>query len=67
MMKADKGQRFKDKANEVFNKRIGASGAIVVSHSMAVIRSMCSKAAVLENGNLMTVGQKLRVPTLAHY
>lgn len=45
-------QRFKEKANEVFNKRIGASGAIVVSHAMGVIRSMCSKAAVLENGNL---------------
>ena len=45
-------QRFKEKANEVFNKRIGASGAIVASHSMGVIRSMCSKAAVLENGNL---------------
>ncbi|WP_376875110.1 ABC transporter ATP-binding protein [Albirhodobacter sp. R86504] len=45
-------QRFKEKANEVFQKRIGASGAIVVSHSMNVIRQMCTKAAVLENGNL---------------
>lgn len=45
-------QRFKEKAAEVFQKRIGDSGAIVVSHSMAVIRELCSKAAVLENGVL---------------
>jgi capsular polysaccharide transport system ATP-binding protein len=45
-------QRFKEKANEVFQKRIGASGAIVVSHSMGIIREMCSKAAVLEDGIL---------------
>ncbi|EPX78542.1 ABC transporter ATP-binding protein [Litoreibacter arenae] len=45
-------ERFKVKANEVFQRRIGASGAIVVSHSMAIVRQMCSKAAVLENGSL---------------
>lgn len=45
-------ERFKVKANDVFQRRIGASGAIVVSHSMGVIRQMCSKAAVLENGSL---------------
>ena len=45
-------ERFKVKANEVFQRRIGASGAIVVSHSMAIVRQMCSKAAVLENGEL---------------
>lgn len=45
-------QRFKKKANAVFQKRIGASGAIVVSHSMGIVRKMCSKAAVLENGTL---------------
>jgi len=46
-------ERFKVKANELFQNRIGASGAIVVSHSMAIIRQMCSKAAVLENGSLI--------------
>lgn len=45
-------QRFKEKANAVFKERIGASGAIVVSHSMDVVRKMCSKAAVLEDGTL---------------
>lgn len=45
-------QRFKEKANEVFQRRIGASGAIVVSHSMQIVRKMCSKAAVLEDGIL---------------
>lgn len=45
-------QRFKEKAAAVFQERIGASGAIVVSHSMGIVRKMCSKAAVLENGTL---------------
>ncbi|MDO6458406.1 ABC transporter ATP-binding protein [Celeribacter halophilus] len=45
-------QRFKDKASKVFHQRIGASGAIVASHSTNVIRDLCSKAAVLENGTL---------------
>ena len=46
-------QRFKEKATEVFQKRIGESGAIVVSHSMSVVRTLCTKAGVLENGNLI--------------
>ena len=45
-------ERFKVKANKVFLERIGASGAIVVSHSMGLIKQLCSKAAVLENGAL---------------
>lgn len=45
-------ERFKAKANQVFMERIGASGAIVVSHSMGLIKQLCSKAAVLENGEL---------------
>jgi len=44
--------RFKAKASEVFNARIGSSGAIVTSHSMGMIRQLCSKVAVLENGAL---------------
>ncbi|OXS19034.1 ABC transporter ATP-binding protein, partial [Pseudomonas fluorescens] len=45
-------EQFRRKASALFKRRIGASGAIVVSHSMAVIRDLCSKAAVLENGRL---------------
>lgn len=45
-------QRFKEKAGEMFKQRIGASGAIVVSHSLGIVRELCSKAAVLENGAL---------------
>ena len=45
-------ERFKSKANRIFMERIGASGAIVVSHSMGLIKQLCSKAAVLENGHL---------------
>lgn len=45
-------QRFKEKAGEVFQKRIGASGAIVVSHSLGTVRDLCTKAAVLEDGVL---------------
>lgn len=45
-------ERFKAKANRVFMERIGASGAIVVSHSMGLIKQLCSHAAVLENGEL---------------
>lgn len=46
-------QRFKEKATAVFQKRIGESGAIVVSHSMTVVRALCTKAGVLEHGNLV--------------
>lgn len=45
-------ERFKTKANEVFLSRIGQSGAIVVSHSMSVIKKLCTKAAILEKGRL---------------
>ncbi len=45
-------EHFKTKANRVFMERIGASSAIVVSHSMGLIKQLCSHAAVLENGEL---------------
>jgi capsular polysaccharide transport system ATP-binding protein len=45
-------ERFRIKAGEVFRQRIGSSGAIVASHSMELIRQLCSQAAVLENGRL---------------
>ncbi len=43
---------FREKCVSVFKERMKDSGAIVVSHSMPVIRSMCSAGAVLENGKL---------------
>lgn len=43
---------FKVKSSNVFLQRIGTSGAIVVSHSMATIRRLCSAGVVLENGKL---------------
>jgi capsular polysaccharide transport system ATP-binding protein len=44
---------FKVKSSKVFLDRIGSSGAIVVSHSMATIRRLCSAGVVLEKGKLM--------------
>jgi len=43
---------FKVKSSNVFLERIGASGAIVVSHSMATIRRLCTSGVVLEDGRL---------------
>ncbi len=43
---------FKAKSARVFRERMRTSGAIVVSHSMGMIRKMCDAGAVLENGRL---------------
>jgi capsular polysaccharide transport system ATP-binding protein len=43
---------FREKCVAVFKERMKGSGAIVVSHSMPVIRSMCTAGAVLEDGKL---------------
>ncbi|MDQ7775126.1 MAG: ABC transporter ATP-binding protein [Paracoccus aminovorans] len=43
---------FRVKSQQVFNDRMSASGAIVVSHSMPMIRNMCTMGAVLERGVL---------------
>lgn len=43
---------FKKKSNRVFTERLKQSGAIVVSHSMGMIRKQCQAGAVLENGIL---------------
>lgn len=43
---------FKTKSTRVFKERLRSSGAIVVSHSMAKLRRLCTKGAVLENGHL---------------
>lgn len=43
---------FKKKSNKVFTERLRESGAIVVSHSMRMVRKQCQAGAVLENGVL---------------
>lgn len=43
---------FRTKSKQVFLDRIGASGAIFVAHSMAMVREMCTMGAVLEHGRL---------------
>lgn len=43
---------FQAKSAAVFKDRMRASGAIVVSHSMAMIRDLCQAGMVLENGRL---------------
>lgn len=43
---------FRAKSNHVFNARMKAAGAVVVSHSMPSLREICQAGAVLENGKL---------------
>lgn len=43
---------FKRKSERVFRDRLRSSGAIVVSHTMGLIRRLCDCGAVLENGRL---------------
>lgn len=43
---------FKAKSNRVFNERMSRSGAVVVSHSMGMLRETCHAGAVLEGGKL---------------
>ena len=42
---------FKDKANAVFLARMKHSGAVVVNHSMGLIRELCDVGVVLEGGH----------------
>lgn len=44
---------FKAKSNRVFNERMSRSGAVVVSHSMGMLRETCHAGAVLEGGKLI--------------
>ncbi|KGJ11112.1 ABC transporter ATP-binding protein (plasmid) [Paracoccus versutus] len=44
---------FRAKSQRVFAERMARSSAIVVSHSMPMIRSMCSMGAVLHNAGLI--------------
>jgi capsular polysaccharide transport system ATP-binding protein len=43
---------FREKSKRYLNERLETSGALVVSHSMSLIREICTSAAVLENGKL---------------
>ena len=43
---------FRQKSQRVFSERMERSGAVVVSHGMALLRQMCSAGAVLEKGQL---------------
>lgn len=43
---------FRKKSNDLFLARMSSAGAIVVNHTMSVIRSLCSKAIVLDDGEL---------------
>ncbi len=44
---------FQKKSEEVFNRRMKDSGAIVVSHSMGLMRRLCTMGMVLEKGELI--------------
>lgn len=43
---------FRAKSSRVFKARMRTAGAIVVSHSMAMIRDLCQVGIVLEDGRL---------------
>lgn len=43
---------FQARSAEVFNARMRSAGAIVVTHSLGQVRTMCQAVAVLENGRL---------------
>lgn len=43
---------FRNKSNAVLQARLDKSSAVVVSHSMGLIRQICDRGAVLENGKL---------------
>ncbi len=43
---------FRAKSQEVFSDRMSKSGAIVVTHSMPMVRAMCTMGAVLDRGRL---------------
>lgn len=56
---------FRQKSERVFRARMADSGAIVVSHSMALLERLCTAGAVLEQGRLVFYP---RIATaIAHY
>lgn len=44
---------FRAKSNDLFQTRMQQAGAVVVSHSMGLVRELCDAAAVLEAGHLI--------------
>ncbi|MFK5599183.1 ABC transporter ATP-binding protein [Methylobacterium sp. HMF5984] len=46
-------ERFRRKCSEAFEKRMGHSDIILVSHNESTIRSYCNRGAVLVNGGLV--------------
>lgn len=45
-------QSFREKSNRVFNERMKNASAIVVSHSLGMLKEICDCGAVLEDGQL---------------
>ena len=43
---------FRTKSNDLFKARMESAGAVVVSHSMGLVRELCDAAVVLEAGHL---------------
>lgn len=43
---------FREKSVAVMNERLKKSGAVIVSHSIPMIRQLCDCAMILENGHL---------------
>jgi capsular polysaccharide transport system ATP-binding protein len=43
---------FRARSTALFQDRLSKAGAVVVSHSMGLVRELCNAGAVLENGQL---------------
>lgn len=43
---------FKKKSEDVFLERLENSGAVMVSHSMALVKRLCTQGAVIEDGKM---------------
>ena len=44
---------FRSKSNDLFQARMQKAGSVVVSHSMGLVRELCTAAAVLDAGKLL--------------
>lgn len=45
-------QAFRAKSSQMFRDRLSVSGAVMVTHTMAQVRDLCTAVAVLEDGHL---------------
>lgn len=57
---------FREKSEYLFKERMKESGAVFISHSMALVRRMCTAGAVLENGRI-TYYEDLEEAIRAHH